>query len=366
MAILPATPIGVGSGMGLLGKVGATVVKLNASLLLHAWLLFAQFAPFSLLVSWFSKQQAESIVDTPEQQYRKTLWKRHATTVILTAITVGGLSYAFTHQLGVERIFQLISLYTLYGFWMVSKLLKVNRSRYAKAQVATLAIMFITCVLVGFFEFPPFTFIGGMIVVNLLLTSAHRELPQRMDYNLFLRAATGGSREAPFEIESSHEKLTNTELKAFARLLGELWLVRDYHLTPSGITLRIPPVRNSIGDLLRSTGLSQGSSLHLDHSGRCKATIDQKDLDDIEQLQGEAISSEELTACVERSIEASLGLFLEGRSQEARKTLRKIPDEEIFKSTVISTESYKKLCYISVGAAIVSFTLSALIHFLMN
>lgn len=366
MAILPMAPIGVGGGLGLAGQVGAAIAKFNASILMHIWTMFAQFIPFSILMTWFSNQQAENIVDAPEQQYRKTLWKQHAITVIVMVVTVGSASYLLTDRFGFEIVFQAISVYTLFGLWMVSKLLKVNRSRYAKAQVLTLAIMFVCCVLVGFFSLPPFTFIGGMIVVNLIYASAHQELPQRMDYNIFLRAATGGLRDEKVETERVDRTLTAAQLKAFARLMGELWLVRDYDLGPGGITLRIPPAKNSFSDMILSTGFSRGSFLHISSEGQCTAEVDRKDLNDIERLQGEPIASKEIIASVVQSVESSLQLFRAGQTEEARETLCKIPDEQIFKDKDNSTKSYKKLAYISVGAAIVSFTLFALIQVFMT
>jgi hypothetical protein len=69
--------------------------------------------------------------------------------------------------------------------------------------------------------------------------------PLRMDYNLFLRSSQKLLEVTPAEsgLAEAVLQLSKSQLRAFARFLGNRWLVVGHHWQGRGLVLRVPPIQ---------------------------------------------------------------------------------------------------------------------------
>jgi antitoxin (DNA-binding transcriptional repressor) of toxin-antitoxin stability system len=145
-------------------------------------------------------------------------------------------------------------------------------------------------------------------------------------------------------------------LRAFARFLGEQWLVRDYAIAGDALTLYLPPVRGT-NVLYR---ILKGSQITLTRHGACTATIGKGDRRAIEGLTGRGIDAGHLNALVASAVSAALARFLENDLAGARAILTAEPDE-----TVLSGRSQGRPKQVLAGLAIVMcllFLFSGVLH----
>ena len=365
MAMLPAVPIGAGTGaLTLLGKAASLFSKSFASLTMILWVVCIQILPFALLMSWFARAQSRNYSNAEEHRFRKSLVRARVLKVILMAAVVIVASGALTSRFGSKLLFQLLSVYLLWGLWQSLHFLRVNRSPFAKAQVFTLAVMLASFVAIGFFDFPFETFLAGMLLINCVLYFTGQHMPQRMDYNLFLRGATGGLQQVSDETPPVSRSLAAHDMRAFAKFLGQLWLAQDYNVQRDRLTLKLPAASATVRNMLIGTGISRGSHIILNADGTCHAQMGPNDLTAISRVAGQTVDIQDVPRTVERAVGHACALFMAGETKAARSMLCAYSDQEIFKNASDKTKTYRRAAVISIGGSLVALLCLVLARFL--
>lgn len=323
MGLLPASPTGfwgVGGVLGLLGKAFASVSWM-------AWTMLATAALSSGLIVFLSRQEARSIRNVPKNRFRIAQIYRNALVIgvcVIVAQVVASL--VASHRFGsvdMGLAYQAIAVMYVIGMLPQVRSLGVNRTPYAWAQVAMYGLLGACCAAIGIFHAPASMFFAGLILVNMIVIATAGQAPRRMDYNLFLRAATGGVRGS--DATPRVERLSGLQLRAFAQFLGEQWLVRDYVIAGDAMTLYLPPVRGT-NILYR---ILKGSQITLTRHGVCMATISKGDHRAVEGLTGGGINMADLNSQVASAVRAALARFQDNDLVGARAILTVEPDEMV-------------------------------------
>jgi RNA polymerase sigma factor (sigma-70 family) len=347
MFLLPAKPlgwVGAGGGASLIGKVGSSLGNLLPSLAFFFWMSLAMLGQtlyFYLVMRWFAHLEMENIVARPENEFRKKILKRNVLTISISALCIligTGLVLRVFHS---NRLifFQGLAVYGGWGFYQSLLILRVNRSPFVWGQVGTIFFFFISNVWIGF--------LGGPVgLLQMALTASffvtlwsNRHLPRRHDYNLFLRQTNGTLGEPEPEL-SFPRSATEPELRAFARFLGEQYLIRDYSLKGSTLLLRLPPVHLSFLNhfLMSSVGTSW---IRMDTHGFCQAFLSPADEKSLRILTGRPLEPKSQEAGVCRVIQGAFVSFQQGNPSKSAHLLSTVEDDAIFITDFSKTRGYR-------------------------
>ncbi|MBN1902497.1 sigma-70 family RNA polymerase sigma factor [Candidatus Sumerlaeota bacterium] len=356
MSLLPASPMGTTGFGGIL-------FKWFAGLSFLFWISLGQIFVFGSFMTWIGRKMEGNIQDSPEHRFRKSILRRNRIIVIAMVFVVIFGSRIIAGKFGPLIIFQLGSIYLLWALWNVLRYLRLNRSLYAWGQVFTLSMMLIAFLLIGFGYAPFYLFVAVMIVINIVLYFTNKDMPRRMDYNLFLRCATGGFGEIPDEIEKNDLFISQEEMKGFSRFLGEEWLVGDYNIKDNTLTLKLPPVR--LTPLNMFSGKTHGgSSIVIDSEGSCRTHIYPEDLEGIRNTMGKTISTEDLSRGVKESVSYALRLFIKGDREGASNALFSYTDGAIFKEPFYKTKAYRIMFGIAIAGGLLALFLWTIVRFI--
>lgn len=342
LAALPLAPKGVIGAGGIAAAAGKAMAGLGLAL----WMLLAQAGFTSAIVWWFTRSEAANIKDAPENQFRKVALKRLAVQLGIVVIISGFASQLVTYSFGFRTVCQLLALYSLIFAWPAWRLTRVNST----PGMWSFAFMIVACLLssaaIGFLNAPIWLLAAALLASNAVAFLASRNRPARQDYNLFLRAATGGLMDVPSQ-QTLPERLTDAQLRAFARFLGNQWLVVDYLTQSESFRLMVPGMRLPILAILGLT-----SSITIGFDGACTARMTPDDLVMIRRLTGSTATSDKLEETVCRVVRYALACFLRGEIHEARLALTASSDEAIFERSTGWTTAFIALFVLAVAACI--------------
>ena len=358
MVLLPQAPVGVagvGGGASLLAKGASWLANLFPMLMFTLWLTLGQAAVFFLIMRWYARLEAANIINKPENDFRKTLLRRHALTMAFGALFVLAYALFATRYLGYATYFQIVAIYCAWGAYRTSRLLRVNRSPFVWGQILGVSLFLVVFVLIGFFGGTLALFLVAMLLMNLVVLRTNKDAPRRHDYNLFLRQANGtlgGTLGEPENGLPASRALTEPEFRAFARFLGGQWLVRDYSIRGAALLLRLPPVRTTFFHFILTSALGR-SMVKIQADGTCRALLSRTDAKAIEALIRRPIDAKTLEAGVGRVVQGALVLFLRGEQAEARHLLTTLDDEAIFITDFGKTRGYRLQHGISIAASLI-------------
>ncbi len=350
LAILPIAPNGMVGAGGLVAVIG----KAFSSLAFALWMTVLSASVFSWLMMWFAKGEAANIKDVPENQFRKILIRRNTIGVITGVVIVTLVARLLVMRVGFQTYFQLLTVFCVWGIWHNSKLLRVNTSRYAWANMCTMVGIGLATAAIGFFGAPYLTFLAVMIVVNLANYSARKDMPRRHDYNLFLRYASGGLGVPPDVEPPLPARLTRVQLQAFARFLGEQWLLKDCILRGDTIFLIPPDIRVTPMVMF---GRSTKSRIIIGSDGTCIATVSEGDLREVRQATGSNATEEDMESAVRRMVRYALSCFVRGELDAARLALMAKQDDSIFMEAPENARTFRLLFLISIGSGFLALAL---------
>ena len=161
--------------------------------------------------------------------------------------------------------------------------------------------------------------------------------PMRMDYNLFLRANQGMLPEAEL-VQAGQPGIakeaprTREELLAFARFLGERWLVVNYRWIEEGLRLRLPKVGQILGTADRlALSWERCSWVQLGWDGTVQAQCGVRDEKVLTKLRAGATDGlwegeMQVTAAVEWAWRA----FRAGEVAKAERMVGQLTEAEVF------------------------------------
>lgn len=271
------------------------------------------------------------------------------------AIVVVTASIAISQHFGQKSLFQGLSVFLLFSLWLQIRFLRVNDSKHSVALIGVLSFQLLACILIGFFDFHFVTFIGAMLLVNLLLYWARGSRPARMDYNLFLRAATDGLSTAEHDIKEKKE-FSRSQLEQFAKFLGRQWLIRDYRISDERLRLFLPPASLSMFQTLLPPGF-HSSQVLVYGDGTCKASLAPREAKSIRTLTRGEIDPDRLSSNVQSALANSLRQFTSGDLASATETLCQVDDSQVFKKTPSKTKTVRWVFAISIGACLLSIAM---------
>jgi len=175
-----------------------------------------------------------------------------------------------------------------------------------------------------------------------------------MDYNLFLRCATGGLMPVGDVSPPESRPTATSDMRAFARFLGELWLIRDYSVREDRLLMKLPAVRSTVGTMLAGTGISYGSSIVLNADGTCQARMGSADHAAINRVEGRVMDTQDVARTVERTVAHACELFIAGNTDAARSVLCAYSDKDVFKNESDKTKTYRRVAIISIASGIIA------------
>ncbi|HPS03629.1 MAG TPA: hypothetical protein PLA90_19005, partial [Candidatus Sumerlaeota bacterium] len=271
----------------------------------------------------------------------KKILKRNVLTISIAALCIfigTGLVLKVFHS-NMRILFQGLAVYCGWGFYESLLFLRVNRSPFVWGQAGTIFLFFISNVWIGFLGGPVGLFQMALMVSLFVTAWSNRYLPRRQDYNLFLRQVNGtlGEPEAGLQLP---RPATEPELRAFARFLGEQYLIRDYSLKGSTLFLRLPPIHLSFLNhfLMNSVGTSW---IQMNAQGDCRAFLSPADTKSIRMVTGRSVESKSLEADVRRVIQGAFISFLQGDEAGAAHLLSTVEDDAIFITDFSKTRGYR-------------------------
>jgi RNA polymerase sigma factor (sigma-70 family) len=230
------------------------------------------------------------------------------------------------------------------GFWARS--MQIKRSRYhINFFINIICTTFgILAVALGWIPQVLFPFI--MLLGSLTVMTTINERPLRMDYNLFLRAVQGMLRTTAGDEEliCDPSNYTRSQLLAFARFLGDRFLVDNFLWQESGLRLRLPDAKSlSIGEIIRRfpSRWKYSSWIDLGSNGTVSAHCSKGDDAFFLTLAVPyRAAGPELEARVTQAVSVAWARFRTGDETSAERILGQVPDSELFVVPLKHTTRY--------------------------
>lgn len=357
LVLLPLSPKGaIGTGLAVIFG------KLFASLSFAMWIAAASTLPIAGLYSLISRVEESSFEDVPENQFIRSQIRRGYMKAVVGMFAGSAIAWLLMLHAGQMTAMQIIAV--VYGcvtlLAIIGAYQRLRRGMNTPGMIgAVLAwgIVFAAITAIAFFGATIVLFAVAIFVMSVVVyftTPRTPQVLQRIGYSLFLRGAMGLG-DIPEVGQPLDRRLTKLELGTFARLLGTLWLVRDYRFRVDGITLILSGMRASP---LAVFGIATGGSTVTIHpDGTCTSTVSDADLKSTRQVMPTAEAAQlQDQAC--QAIRYALSCFARGDTQAALDVLSFKPDQQAAQSpTAIRNHRVRQLIPVWFGiVALVQFT----------
>jgi RNA polymerase sigma-70 factor (ECF subfamily) len=322
------------SGAGALVKVASGAGKLLPFQFTVIGMWLSSLVPGMLFNVWMHRIEQRNFHDPDgfrAQLHRRTLNRLLIVAPVLMAIIplITGVAGFLLGRQGFMRVAGLMGLVWLLVMVRRFTIIWSRFEVYNFFAVGVLIVEFLASGFLGLSASASGPFFMG--VFALLIGLAHRHLPRRMDYSLFLRASQNLVPECPgSEIGRT---FTPKEVFAFGRFLGQRRLVVDYRRTRGGIRFCLAPVRPTVWkDGFSPFVWHNNSALTIPFDGSIQAALADRDLASLGCLQnGSVLDRAVLEERVARAVSHAFDAFLAGDARLAERSLGQQPDEEIFR-----------------------------------
>jgi RNA polymerase sigma factor (sigma-70 family) len=339
------------------GGAGAAIAGALAKIGLTKWLLpFASFFSFifflpMLLVSWlFAQMELKNFRD--QKGFRARLFRaginRRIFVLLVAIIAVAVVIPLLMSCLFIipsntflgfspRPIFLCIAVFSFALLPFLARQLAINHSPYFIAQVCGSLGTGFVCLLVGLSLLPTSMVMVFIIGQSLLTLLFFGQRPNRMDYNLFLRATEGLLKNITVESPAAQSmaRCGKGELLAFARFLGSRWLVNNHRWVGGGLRLRLPLPGFSAWwdwtDLMFNWSWKHRSRIQLAWDGKVSAQLCEADQKALSKFHGDAaISKTELETQVAAAVAVAWRCHRESNVAAAELALGQQPEKEVF------------------------------------
>lgn len=328
-----AKAAGGGVGTVVLGTIGkfAPVQWLFA-------LLPALFAIPMMLISWLNFRAELANYRDPGGFRARQMRQQGLRGMVLITILMG-LFLVGLQRLELSQRF----VNTAIGFGLVAflllhtrKQLQLNRSRHYIANAVATGIFGAGMLLTGFGLIAGEATNFFILIQVLILTAVHGLRPNRLDYNLFLRASEGLLYRTPSPATqptaANPMRFQKADLLQFARFLGTRWIADDFRWTSDGLQLRLP---RATATRWHPPGWlkpwADRSTLHLGFNGTAEAHLSPGDKSALQSINSSAsVDSTKLEFQVLAAVESAWTHF-RGRSMvDAELAVGQVPESEVF------------------------------------
>jgi RNA polymerase sigma-70 factor (ECF subfamily) len=366
-SLVPSVMVGVlGSSSAKAATAGATALGALAKFAPFTFVL--SFLPFlfmlpGFLVAWLAaREDASNYRD--QEGFRARLFQVDMKlamfwlpVIMVAMFVVIGL---FSLQVRPHLFYGFLALLTLFTTTNSGRSLAINRNRYAVTNFIGGAWLTAGLLAIWLGWLPGFWLMALVMVQALATVFASRHKPMRLDYSLFVRTAEGMLKVPEEDNPEMHiaPTLTRRELFAFARFLGNRWLVNNFRQQPEGLVLRLTPVKSSGWDLAQSLAFgrwSGGSTLVLRPDGTVTVRLHANDRKTLTWLRRRDLPSDaELESQVCAAVETAWRQFRAGQVHQAEKTVGETPNTEIFVRPAGRTKFRRVLEIIVLALAVVA------------
>ena len=378
MAAVTASSLATPAKVTILGKAAIGFSAIGVQLAA----VFVSMIPTWFLSNHIAKQTASEFDEDRDNDFRRKVTLSSGPALAIVIFLVSALTTALVRGVGIHTTFFLIAIFSLWGVWLGVKQLKVNDSSLARASIASGVMWFVVCMAIGIFflygseQFALYIMIpiGLTQIVYVALLYRYRvKQPVRSDYNLFLRAATGGvaSSDPSNGARNKDLALNPEQLESYAKFLGKRWLITDYKNLGGSIKLILPGAKSN---LMQAFGLAgKRSSITINDQGICDLYLCPVDKEAIGELlvQDSTFATskpKDFVSELKRAMEQSVFEFSNGDSESAFKTLCAVDDSEIFKAGTKESlaKRQKRLVALAIGCAFFIMLLWPTTELLMN
>jgi RNA polymerase sigma factor (sigma-70 family) len=347
-----------GGGLGVLAKAGGAFLKALPFQFLMVGIMFLGFIPAWLL----SRVERRNYLEPDGFRARfyqsavvKGLLFGVATMIVL--YFAGSWTAGIWEKHGLQRVMGVLLLAVMIP---LSRILAINRGRFVVGHFAANATLGVGMAGVGFLGWPEPVFSLCFAGFFAWLAWAIRDLPLRMDYNLFLRQSQAMLRvvDADRERSGSMPALTRTDLFAFARFLAERWLVADYRCRGDSLALRLPPAKPAFLASVCPWLWRGASVVTLSARQTVTAELGHTDAGVLATMHTRCNPAGTVEDEVSRALEHAWSSFRRGDFSAAERGLGHGSEEEIFHAAPSRVTRWRQgvMVFASVGLAIVTIT----------
>lgn len=330
-----AAATGGAVGVGIGSKVLTTLGKSS----LFSWLLpfigLIGLLPGMWFTWWWSRLERQNYRDKDgfrprmhERLFRSFFWSYPLVMVgIWLLVNVGGAAWDVLTVMGIFTCLMLPQLF--FSF----RCLAINRSAYFILNLVYFTLIFLSLVTVSLGLFPPM-FVCLLTGIYTFATLGRKDRPSRIDYSLFLRAAQKMLPSTSVPAPRAIPPPSRHELLAFARFMGEQWLIRDFHWELKGLVLYLPPVSSSFLKNIRHSFLPlhrNGSLIQLLWDGSVSAHCGEKDFAALHAMEvGRCCSIGDLEEQVGIAVEQAWREYRHGHVAASQRLLGEVTEEAVF------------------------------------
>lgn len=215
-----------------------------------------------------------------------------------------------------------------------SRRLYLMRNRQAFWELMG-TVLLAPILLLNFLDWPLHWKQWSVGLLMLGLAQSFRNLPLRMDYSLFLRAANGL---LPFPSPMPSRNYTRAERFAFARWLAVRHLCIDWRWTGDALLLRLPPVTPTPRDGFLPMLWRGASTLSISPTGQVSAELAPASRQDLVAL-GHAEPFDPLTVQVASNAAAALAAHADQNTARAEALVGEQSETEVFHQPLNRTTS---------------------------
>lgn len=362
MPLLPAAPVGM-AGAGGLSVLGKVLASLGPAVVLVLWIPASTVA----VLGGFAWLEGKNLAPAQGSDVRRKVLRANTVGIVLVVVCVLALSMGIPRffQVDPRTIYWFLIPFCLWGAYQYARALRVNSSPFTYGMLASMATFLVISILMGPFQGPFWIFPAGLLPLNIVLYRTNKSRPNRHDYNLFLRHQLGLLKGISSPAAPPQEHLTSAQLKAFARFLGERFLVVDYTWRAGGIVLYLPPVTSGLAQLGGLT-VRGGSAVYVADDGRCTATIGKRDWRMLTQFCGNSPDMDGQEREVSGIVEQTLALFTEGRVEEAAAILQTQTDDEVLHMPTGNSLEHRLRGMMAIVAAVIMLVGFAMFYLLTD
>jgi RNA polymerase sigma factor (sigma-70 family) len=341
LVLTPSTAKTAGTGIGaLLGLVAKGFPVAWFSTIFSAFMVLP--IPF---FAWFARKSELQNFREPAG-FRSRLFRQTREWQPLWIVLMMALIWFFPSlirnmiELGgyqmVRCFYVFLAVFFLVTFLILTRRLAIIRNRFFLMEVVSAAVMAVGCLAIGLRIIPQSLIFLFISVQALLASYGFGKRPNRMDYNLFLRAAERlfGKVEGGLGLQPSGSGPTfsKCELLTFARFLGSRWLAIDFRWNKGRLVLRLPPVKASLWSLVEFySGWSQASQIILNGNGRISAKLSERDHSALGAIHKERILAKaDLEDAVSSSLQSAWACLRNHDLKGAGRFIGETREDEIF------------------------------------